>query len=327
MKKYNLCVLIGRFSPLHIEHEGMVKAAKKIANKVLIILGSPNVPLSLKHIFSFNERASIIQSVFPDVLIKSCPDYYADANWFSEIQNIIGSIEPNKDKVCVINSKKDNYNYSRLGVTIPYEFVKPEISATNLRNALFTGNLELVESMMSKRAFDSLKMINLSGKTDYFNQISEYQAKHGVGPFVTVHSVVKTKDGKTLTVVRHDEPIGAGLYSIPSSPIELNESTRHTAIRELIQKTNITLPEINGVRENIYMYSDSKEPKTFSNPNRSDRGHTISIVHYFELPYASTEISIKSSDSSSELAFTDCTTDKDLLRDKFFEDNLDIIHS
>ena len=63
MKKYNLAVYIGRFQPYHNGHVKVIEDGLKIADRVLVLVGSSNSPRTEKNPFTFEERKEILVDI------------------------------------------------------------------------------------------------------------------------------------------------------------------------------------------------------------------------------------------------------------------------
>ena len=60
-KHYKYLVFIGRFQPFHNGHKAVIDEALKRSDKVIILIGSANLPRSLRNPFSVAERTAMIE--------------------------------------------------------------------------------------------------------------------------------------------------------------------------------------------------------------------------------------------------------------------------
>ena len=66
-KDYRYLVFIGRFQPFHCGHKAVVDEALKRADNVIMLIGSANLPRSLRNPFSVDERATMIKNAYSPV--------------------------------------------------------------------------------------------------------------------------------------------------------------------------------------------------------------------------------------------------------------------
>src|SRR3990167_5468874 len=116
MYKYDLLVYIGRFQPLHLGHESVVRKALTFAKRVLIIIGSADSPRTPKNPFTFMERLEMIEVTFKDVMdrvkVSFSYDYpYDEKKWADEILQSITVDGRGKGVIGFIGFKKDVSSY------------------------------------------------------------------------------------------------------------------------------------------------------------------------------------------------------------------------
>ena len=63
---YDYLAFIGRFQPFHLGHRHVIQTALGKARHVIVLVGSPNVARSVKNPFTYEERADMIRTVFPE---------------------------------------------------------------------------------------------------------------------------------------------------------------------------------------------------------------------------------------------------------------------
>jgi bifunctional NMN adenylyltransferase/nudix hydrolase len=65
--EYSSAVFIGRFQPFHNAHLEVVQQALRIAEKLIIVIGSCNAAPSIKNPFTYYERVQLItEAISPD---------------------------------------------------------------------------------------------------------------------------------------------------------------------------------------------------------------------------------------------------------------------
>ena len=143
----NVNFVIGRFQPLHREHEHLIREAYKEADLLIIFIGSSNSPRSYKNPFTALERAQLIKEAFPQSNIITCslPDYENNSDWLYAIRDELfklGGLNNNytfyhngKDKETVNNNllvidKFSDFNNKEVISN------SPELEATNIRRSL-----------------------------------------------------------------------------------------------------------------------------------------------------------------------------------------------
>lgn len=160
--KYN--VYLGRFSPLHKGHEAVMNGivAKYGSENLLIIIGS-STSHNNRTPYTFDERSKMIRSVYPDANIIGLPDIKPDRVFFKEDTNerwlkSIKDIEENMNAEFTFfgGSEEDLAVLSREFKTevIVNRNADPEkISATKVREAFESGDIEKVRKMISEKVY------------------------------------------------------------------------------------------------------------------------------------------------------------------------------
>ena len=90
-KKFDYLIFIGRFQPAHNAHIEIIQEALKLADKVLILVGSSFQPRTSKSPFTAEEREKLIRSAFPgledELIFRYVSDkLYNDQQWALEVQ-------------------------------------------------------------------------------------------------------------------------------------------------------------------------------------------------------------------------------------------------
>lgn len=131
MERYNLAVYIGRFQPFHLAHLEIMRQALKIADRLLVVIGSRNKGRrTSKNPWTWDERKEMIirgleQSgvVTHQVYVKSVFDVPGDDEaWFEQVHEQIAGVindhvidqfdEDQPDpKVTLIGHVKDNSSW------------------------------------------------------------------------------------------------------------------------------------------------------------------------------------------------------------------------
>ena len=121
MKKYDYAIVIGRFQPLHLAHQDLIRYSLSLAEKVIVILGSARSAPDVRNPFTPAVREEIIRACFPEdekrLIFRAVRDYpYNDHVWTAEVQNVVGEITEEDDgkenaSVAIVGFFKDRTSY------------------------------------------------------------------------------------------------------------------------------------------------------------------------------------------------------------------------
>ncbi len=296
-KDFDLLVFIGRFQPFHNSHAAIVEAALRKSKQVLILIGSANCARSTRNPFTAREREVMIRESFPEagdaLLIAPTPDYpYLEDLWLRAIQDAVKAVAGLDAKSCIglIGHFKDASSYY-LRMFPQWTLVEmPDVegrSSTELRELIFEPNGEgtrmVLASAMPKAVADFTaefqRLPQFGQLADEHNFLRNYRKQFASYPypptFVTVDSVV-VHSGHILLVERKAMP-GRGLYALPGGFLNQGERLVDGAIRELREETRLKLP-VPVLKGSI------RESRVFDDPNRSQRGRTITHAFHFDFP-------------------------------------------
>ena len=301
--KYDLSVVIGRFQPLHNAHVELINQAKNLSNKVLILVGSSDLPRSYENPFTFQHRKDMIlgsvkhSNNLKDMIqgsvkhsnhlfVEPLQDYLYNENaWATQVQDIVS--KHTAGTVCLVGHKKDESTYY-LDMFPQWKYHEvgevETLSATSIRELLYTDrvNLNFVRSVVPEYVFDFLlnyvgsKLHQEVTQERLFQEAYRKQFEHLKYPpvFVTADAVVFCQ-GHVLMVRRGAYP-GKGLLAFPGGFLDVltDESVRDCALRELKEETKIKVPP--AVLESSIVGSH-----VFDAIKRSSRGRTI--THAFNI--------------------------------------------
>ena len=295
MKLGNIAVFIGRFQPLHDEHIYLIKETLKTFDKLIILVGSSNLSISLKNPFSYEERKDFISIAFSKEIqegkIKIAPikDFYSDADWISHVQTTIESlVHPrNKNNICIVGYSKDESAYY-LKLFKEYGFMEIEprnskISSTDIRLDMYSISLKnpdynILPFSINQALVDKVNSVFKSHwknylKTEYI-AITEYKKSWEGCPYpsIFVTADVLVQHQNKLLLVQRKSPPGKNKFALPGGFVNQSETIIESAKRECFEETGINLK--------------SFSPKTsavFDHPNRSSRGRVITHCFYFDI--------------------------------------------
>lgn len=304
---------IGRCSPLHNGHCSVMLHAMKDCDLFIVLLGSSERSRSLRNPFTFNERKDMITQWLssanidnmPKVVISSLRDYpHNDTLWFYQVQSVIedtvksvfGSEEVN---ITIVGSDRDDTTWylhafpqwdKELVSTVRIPGID-DLSATLVREALFSDDLKSISLGVPA---STMRFLSEFKKTPeyvvlqhWFFQNEAYKKAWEVAPyppiFVTVDSVV-VQSGHVLVVERGANP-GEGLWALPGGFVKQRQRLRDAAVAEIIEETGLTLGTGKAARANTEQTLKNKicVSEVFDDPNRSERGRTITHVFGIKL--------------------------------------------
>lgn len=354
---YSCAIIIGRFQPFHNSHKELVEQALRIADKVLILVGSSHAARSPKNPFTFEERKDLILSSFPGRRIKNHvhvepirDHFYSDDMWLSQVQAVTSNYIEDGETVALLGAYKDSSSYY-LNLFPQWEYVAPEdtgrMDATAIREALFDVDFrqgwgdrgqvtKLDEATATKQGnffsdytpepvAEFLKSFVL---TETFARLSQeykanrdYRASWDESPFppifVTADAVV-TCSGHVLVVTRGGNP-GKGLLALPGGFVRSNERIKDAALRELKEETRIKV-------DRRILKRSVVGSEVFDYPARSERGRTVTHAYHIKLEGKLPEVKLTGADDAVKCQWMPLI---EVFRkeEEFFEDHLTIIQS
>lgn len=353
-KKYDISVVIGRFSPAHFAHIELFTKALDIADNLIIVLGSYKSPRSFKNPFTADERAEMIKNSLPLELQSRVhfgyviDTIYDDPDWVvsvsSTVKNIAYRLGYGNDyppKVALVTHKKDDSTYyidyfkswkivDVGGITATGTNVGPALSATKVRELYFERYFTLLPAICPNGVVEFL--LNFANTETYTEIKKEYDdaiayeqmyenVPYGQIHFVTVDNIV-IQSGHILLIKRKESP-GKGLWALPGGHLNVNEKFLTGALRELYEETSIKIPE-KVLRGSIFY------DEIFDNPDRSLRcrvktkkGRTITRAFGYKLDDAAELPHVKAADDAGE-AWWFTYAEVQEMRESMFEDHYDI---
>lgn len=289
--QYDYLVFIGRFQPFHLGHKSVVDEALKLAENVIMLIGSANLPRSTRNPFSVAERTQMILGAYSNKDAKRIhcvgldDALYNDNRWLQYVQSCVDSVTHDLSaNIGLIGHSKDSSSYylslfpNWQSVAVPnYQ----NLSATPIRESFLLGADPLLDLVPAS----SIQVMSDLKKTQEFEQlhkeagfIDKYKKQWDNAPypptFMTVDAVV-VQSGHILLVERRGMP-GQGLWALPGGFVDPKETLFDACIRELREETRLKVPDavLRGSRHSQH---------TFDDPYRSARGRTITQAFYFQL--------------------------------------------
>lgn len=332
MKKYKLAVFIGRFQPFHNGHYSVVEQALKLADNVLVLIGSSGGPRTHRNPFTYFERDDMIRRAFALSYVFTRPIHdhlYNDEAWIEEVQRVVNSFASERraitdnDITLVGHSKDESSYYLKLFPQWHHEDCGKvnDHEATRIRESYFVDNF-VSRDDVPPPVYNFLQNFNTGTYEQIraeFEYVEEYKRLWADSPFpptfVTVDSVV-IQSGHVLLVKRGGYP-GKGLWALPGGFLNPAEKIVDGMIRELREETRIKVPAP-VLRGNIVT------SRVFDDPHRSSRGRTITHAFLIRLPPEEALPKVRGSDDAEKARWVPLSEVK---RDNMFEDHFHIIEN
>jgi bifunctional NMN adenylyltransferase/nudix hydrolase len=346
--KADFGVFIGRFQPLHIGHEHVIRQALEQVKHLIVLVGSANVARDPRNPFTFDERAAMLRSAFAyemaegRLIVEPLHDHlYSDTAWVAEVQRRVNAIVLDaghdggfrtaglKDfKVALTGYGKDASSYY-LKMFPEWDNIQIDsplgtFSSTDVRKRYFQRIPEVPASILSEgvaKWMDEFKLgETFRGLLEEAEYLADYPKQWGKGPFITADAVV-IQSGHILLVERGQAP-GKGLLALPGGFVEADERIRDGAIRELREETAISDGKGQIPPAILASFIEDSRTRVFDAPNRSLRGRIITHAFLFRLPERRKLFKVKGSDDAARASWYRLG---DLTSDMLFEDHWSII--
>ncbi len=355
-QKFDISVVIGRFSPAHFAHIGLFNQALELADNLIIILGSYNSPRSIKNPWSADERAKMILACFP-VETQSrihfgfvADSMYNDADWVATVGSTVRSIgftlglgTDYLPKIALVTHQKDESSYYvnyfkswkiiDVGNTTNGVESNSILSATKVRELYFEKYFNVLPSICPKGVSDFL--IEFAKTPEYAHLKEEYDAAvkydaqyenvpYGQVNFVTVDNVV-VQSGHVLMIKRKMAP-GKGLWALPGGHLNINETFLQGAIRELKEETSIKVPD-KVLKGSVFFDQIFDHPdRSLRCRTKSKKGRTITRAFGFKLDDIADLPHVKAGDDA-ESAYWFTFDEVQNMQKEIFEDHYSITMS
>lgn len=267
-------VVIGRFQPLHNEHQRMIEYAKSIADRTIVLIGSSYEPRSLKNPWTEIERCQMLRAVFGNTIwpgyLRDFP--YDDEAWFYNAQSVIESMTEEDEEVIIVGCNKDATTFYLDGFPQYkldlFESNSP-LNATDIRIPYFDTTF-VQDEVLPYQIRDY--MLEWS-KTDHYDalakklvDVNKYQEQWGKGPFLCVDAIIEVPH-EQYVIIRHNE----GTLALPGGFLDKGERSLAGARRECLEEVGFDP----GDKPTQFFIAD--------NPSRDERCHNVSHVYVWRL--------------------------------------------
>lgn len=330
-----VAVVIGRLQIFHIGHQTLTDAAFRVAERVIIVLGSSFRSRNTSNPFISLERKEMIDlTLTPEqrarVSYLPVRDYYDDERWNRAVVEGVLALTPvgSEGRIGLVGYKKDatsqyldNFpSWTRIDVQRQHP-----VDATGLRDVYFggehpEGRMAVLKPWIHPAVAGYLQAWSQQSLyADAVRQhlaVAAYRKQWGPGPFLTGDAIVTcTFKGKrwVLLVKRKAGTIGEGLWACPGGFLEPGETFYRGAVRELREETRYN-PLAQALRRAF------KGMTVFDHPRRSPRAHLVTGAHHFDLGQVSALPEVHGSDDVDEARWWEVEA-LPSIEDKLFEDH------
>ena len=283
-----LAVLAG---PVHVLRQADLAVLQQLlarAPRCLVLLGSADLPRSIRNPFTWQERAAVIRQALPPadgerVVVQPLRERFDEAHTAQDVQEAAaGLLGRTAGRVLLARVGQET------GFPLPAGWQElPTESAPPLHDRLLASDTPAAElaglAAQLPAAAHGLLADWVQGddwvrlRREY-QQIAREKQVWSAVPYpvtlVTVDAVVRC--GGHVLLIRRGRPPGQGLRALPGGFLETTETVLRAAVRELVEETQIEVPQteveaaLRGVR-------------VFDHPRRSQRGRVITHAHFFDL--------------------------------------------
>lgn len=282
-------VLIGRFSLVHRGHEALLQEALRIAETVVVVLGSSFRARDPRHPFTWQERAKMLQAALTPAQrerVKFLPvrDYYDDTRWNAAVAEGVHAQAAREDRITLVTCDRDLSTHAiqhfpqwqrRVIAT------HAGVDATAMRDVYFSdGDREAALAVMEPYVSEPVRayLQAWSRLPEYGRRVREHEAvkayrrKWTADSYLTADAVVQV--GGQVLLVRRGGEIGAGLWALPGGFVERHERFLDAAMRELREETHFPMMEM-SLRQAL------QDSACFDSPVRSARGRIVTQAFHF----------------------------------------------
>ncbi|WLR90922.1 NUDIX domain-containing protein [Shinella zoogloeoides] len=335
---YQYGVYIGRFQPLHIGHEHVIREALSKVETLIVVVGSAYQARTPVNPFTYDERRAMIEAVFKHeistgrMIVMPLMDYDPDTRWAHHLRNDVHGIvldRLNKGGIRLHGLKDTTIALAGYGKDASSYYLNmfPEwgsiqlttqhgtINASDIRWDYLRSLPRMPHDAVSGSILAWLKEFSL---TEAFKDLIAYKKAlqegrefYGTGPFLAADALVSHR-GKILLVTR-GKAVGKGTLAMPGGFLNDGEPFFYAACRELKEETGLEMAELEK-----YLVGHQVADK----PDRSLRGRIVSVVYHFELPDS---IEIPTVEGRDDAAHAGWYSFADLRPEQFFEDHYTLI--
>lgn len=357
--KYKAAVFIGRFQPFHSAHLEIVDNALKVAETVIISVGSSKRPTTIKNPWTAEERIEMIKTTLLDhynpglrfsgfgdgrpktgilsrIRFTQVRDFmYDNTEWGAEVYTQAIEAGATADKnTCLIGAFKDDsswyLNYFPQWELVPVQLVKHAgkvLNATDIRTEMFeTQSIQMFEKTVSPFVVRDLKawIQSPAGQllTEQHKFLKQYKVDHAFAdPKIKYKPVFVTVDN-----VVHK----SGHILLIKRKFHPGKGLYALPGGFLDYGETVQDSAIRELKEETridvpseVLHSRIVDTQIFDHPKRSDRGRTI--THAFLIDLGKGPLPFVEADDDADGAHWVHIRDVAKLEDRMYEDHYDIV--
>lgn len=308
-KKLNAAVVIARAQLTHFGHGSLFSHGLKIADKLIIVLGSAFRARDIRNPFTWQERKQMILFSLPvqdreRVEFLPVRDYFNDERWVAAVREGVAALTERTSTIALVGHLKPDTNYLHQFPGWSMVNVDPEfnVDATSLRKVYFTSNLDVGLSLMgnhvSPTVLEYLKAFScLPEYEDLRNQwaiIDAYKKKYSAPYYLTGDAIVEIND-HVLMIQRGGE-VGYGLWAFPGGFLNEGEQFYAGAKRELKEETSYN-------PLSMTLDAHLRDSQVFDHALRSVRGRIVTQAFQFRMGSMREFPEVKAKDDAKDVKF------------------------
>jgi bifunctional NMN adenylyltransferase/nudix hydrolase len=230
-------IFIGRFQPCHEGHIHALSVAASQVDTLLVLVGSANRTRSISNPWTYHERVQMLRKKLRAAKVENVEfcalnDYkYNDEQWASDVRFTVRNrfaFTPT-----LFGHQKEGNNYLKWFPEWEFRNIESSytINATQVRTKMFnTRDKEMPQAAQAD--------------WDYYQGEAARFANYPFPETLNFNcsDAVLVCQGKVLLIKRKFAP-GLGSWALPGGFRNANETFLECAIRELIEETNVRVPE------------------------------------------------------------------------------------
>ena len=236
-EKIKAGIFIGRFQPVHQGHIHALGIAASQVAQLYIFVGSANQCRSIKNPWTFQERKNMLikalhaQRIFNYEIVPLNDYQYSNTQWMSDVRSTIEHFT--NEVPTLFGHMKDGNNYLKWFPDWKFKNIEStyNINATQVRAKMFESN----DNDMPATVHADYKYYQ--GETDRFK---DYPFPETLN-FNCGDAILECQ-GHILLIKRKFAP-GMGTWALPGGFRNQRETFLDCAIRELMEETNVRVPE------------------------------------------------------------------------------------